>query len=130
MDNFEHKSDNELDNSQHIDGMNSNTRFPQKNEIIRSMESNMSTNVFMNMNIGVTVRHTSLQSLFLRHLYRGISTSVSLQLSLPVSLLNETLRHLYRGISTVMSLHPFILTSLRNEFLQSSLLTYLRSEFL
>ena len=55
MDNSDPESDSELDNSQQIDGMNSDTRFPQTNEILRPVESSISTNVFMSMPNGVTV---------------------------------------------------------------------------
>ena len=41
MDNSDHESDNDLDNSQRIDGMNSDTKFPHTIEILRPVESNM-----------------------------------------------------------------------------------------
>ena len=55
---------------------------------------------------------------------------MSLQPYLLVSLQDNILSHLYRGISTVMSLQSFLLTYFSNGFLQLSLLTSLRSKFL
>ena len=49
------ESESELDNSQQIDDMNSNTRFPQSNKSLQFVESSISTNVFMSMTTGVTV---------------------------------------------------------------------------
>ena len=121
--------------------MKSDTRFCQTNEILCPMESSRSTNVSIIMPTGVTVIHTSLQSLFLQHLHKGATMVLSLQPSLPVSLHNDILRHLYRDISTVVSLQSFLLaslrtgllpllTSLRSGFLWPSLLTSLRNIFL
>ena len=47
MDNSEHENDNELDNSKQIDGMNSDTRFPQTNKILQPVESSISIIVSM-----------------------------------------------------------------------------------
>ena len=82
MDNFDCESNGKLDNSQQIDNINSDTRFPQSNEILRPLESNISTNVFMSMPNGVTVIHTTLQSLFstetsVRQYLYNYSTNVS-----------------------------------------------------
>ena len=71
MDNSEHESDGDLDNSQQIDGMNSDTRFPHTNEILQPVGSSIST--IVSMKCASTDISTSV---FLKCLSTGERTSV------------------------------------------------------
>ena len=47
MDNSEHESYKELDDSHQMDGMKSDTIFHQENEILQIVESSISTSISM-----------------------------------------------------------------------------------
>ena len=89
-----------------------------------------STSVSVAKHTGIIITNMFLQGLFLQPLHKGISTVVSIQTSLLVSLQDDILHHLCKDNSASIFLHSSLLTSLRNEFLQSSLLTSLRNGFL
>ena len=94
------------------------------------MGSSKSRSICMIKHTWITSTSIFLQGLILQYLQEVLNIVVSLHPSLPVSLQDNIWHHLYRGISTVISLQSSLFTYLRNEFLQSSLLTSLRSEFL
>ena len=118
MDNFDYESEDDLDNSQQIDGMNSDARFLYMNEIQQLVESSISTNVSMNMPTGVTVIHTRRQ-------YGDISMTIYTSVSTGYNSTSFLQRH-----STVVSLRSSLFASLRSEFLQPFLLTSLKNEIL
>ena len=130
MDNSEDESYNELDSSQQLDCMKSNTMFHRDNQILLTMRSSKSTSVSMIEPTGITSTITFLQGFFLQYLHKVVNTVMSVQTSLQVSLHDNILHHLYKGISMVVSLLSSLLASLRSKLLRSSLLTSLRSEFL
>ena len=130
MDNSKDESYIELDSSQQLDCMESNTIFHQENQILLSLGSNKSTSVSMIKQTKITSTSTFLQGLFIQYLHKTVNTIVYLQPSVSVSLHDNILHHLYKGISMVVSLLSSLLTSLKSEFLRSSLLASLRSEFL
>ena len=110
--------------------MESNTMFHQENQILLTVGSRKYTSVSMIELNWITSTSIFLQGLFLHYPHESIITIVCLQPSLLVPLYVDILRHLYKGISTVVSLLLSLLSSLRSEFLWSSLLLSLRSEFL
>ena len=110
--------------------MESNTMFHQDNEILLTAESSESTSVSVIKPTGITSTSIFLQGLFVKNLHKGVSTVVSLQPSLLMSLQDHILCHLYKGNSMVVPLLSSLLASLRNKFLRSSLNASLRSEFL
>ena len=104
MNNSEHESYNDLDSSQQIDTMKSDTRFHLENKILQSVELSISTNISIIKPTGVTIISTFLQNLFLQHFLKGFTMVLSLQPPLSVSLHDDILHLLYQGVSTVVSL--------------------------
>ena len=77
---------------------------------------------------GIISTSIFLQGWFQQYLNKVVTTVVSLQFSLPVSLHNDILCHLYEGISTIESLLSSLLESVKSEFLLSSLLKYIEAD--
>ena len=102
----------------------------EENQILLTVGSSKSTIVSMIEQTEITSTSTFLQGLFLQYLHKVVNNNVSLQQSIVVSLQNYILCLFFRGISTIMSLQSSLPTYLRNRFLRSSLLTCLRSKFL
>ena len=116
--NSEDENYDELDNSQQINDMESNTIIDQEDQVLLVEGSNNSTSVSAT---GLTSVRTCLQGLFLqylhkiivttlclRHLYKGITTAVYilllLQMCIQVSVREDILHHLYKGIYTTIYL--------------------------
>ena len=130
VDNSEDESYNELTSSQQLDYIEPNVMLHHEKRIVLMMGSNNSTNMSVINPSGMTNTSTLLQCLFIQYLRDVVTTIMSLQPSLPVSLLEDILHHLYKGISTDMYLLSSLPTSLRSEFLQSSLRIPLRNEII
>ena len=128
-DNSEDESYDELDCSQHLNGVEPNRIVNQENQILITMRSKKSTDVSVK-HTGTTSTSTFLQGLFLQYLHKAVVTILYLQPSLPMSIHEDILRHLYKGIYMVVHLLLFLLASLRSKVLQSSLLLSLQSKFL
>ena len=103
MDNSEHKSDGDLDNAQQIDDMNSKTRFPHTNEILRPVGSSKSTIVstkYVSADISTNVFLKCVSTdVFTDCFSTDISTSITIGvIVLRTSLQNLLLQHLYKGV--------------------------------
>ena len=111
MDKSEHESDGELDNSQQIDGMNSDTRFPQTNEVLQSLESSISTIVSMKYASTDVSTNAFLKcvstDLFINcisnNAFMSIPTGV---IVLHTSIQNLLLQYLHKDVTMAVSLRP------------------------
>ena len=124
MDDFEDKSYDELDCSQHLNGMESYKIIEQENQNLLTMGLSNSTRVSVKHN-RTTSTSTFLQCLFTQYLHKVIITILCLQPFLQMDVHEDSLRHLYKDPSTVIHLQSSLLTSLRSEFPRPSLLTSL-----
>ena len=104
--------------------------FHRENQFLLTMGSSKSMSVSMIKPNGITNTSTFIQGLFMQYLHKAVINTVYLQQYLSVSLHEDLPGHLYKDISTVVSLMSSLLATLRSELLQPSLRTSLRSEYL
>ena len=119
--NFEDESDNGLDSSQQLNGIESNKIFKQENQTLLTMESSKSTSVSVKHS-GITSTSMSIQELFLEYQHEVVTAILYLQQSLQVPVHEYIIYHLYKGISMIVHLLLSLLVPLKSEILQSSLL--------
>ena len=99
MDNFEDQSNDDLDSSQQLDGMELNTMVQQENRILLTMESSKSMSISVTKHTGITST-----SMFIKVFFYSIYIKASLLLCL----YNNLYQCLYRMLFYVISIETSI----------------------